>query len=65
MEHASKRVRKPQLDLAWEIVDLIVTLALGLSAAYAIATGRATEAIAATLFAMLHGLRAGYHRRLR
>jgi hypothetical protein len=44
---------------------LIVTLALGLAAAYAIATGSATEATAATLFAAFHGLRATRHRRPR
>jgi hypothetical protein len=59
MERASKRARNPQVDHAREIVDVIVTLALGLSAAYAIATGKAIEATAATLLAAFHGLRAG------
>jgi len=34
-------------------------VALGLAAAYAIATGKAIEATAASLFAAFHGLRAG------
>jgi hypothetical protein len=44
MERASKRAHSRQLDRAWELVDLVVTLALGLTAAYAIATGRANGA---------------------
>jgi hypothetical protein len=65
MERASKRAHSRQLDRAWELVDLVVTLALGLTAAYAIATGRANGATAAVLFAAFRGLRAARRWRLR
>jgi hypothetical protein len=42
MERASKRPPSRQLDRAWELLDPLVTLALGLAAAYAIAMGRAS-----------------------
>jgi hypothetical protein len=54
----------PQLDRGRAIVDLVVTLSLGLAAAYAIATGKASEATALTLAAAFHGLTA-WRRRLR
>ncbi len=54
-----------RLDRAWGIVDLVVTLTLSLTAACAIATGKATEATAATLLVAFHGLRATRHYRLR
>jgi hypothetical protein len=57
MERASKRAHSSQFDLAWEFVDLVVTLMLGLAAAYAIATGKATEATAAALLAAFRSLR--------
>ena len=53
-----------QLDRAWELVDLVVTLALGLAVAYAIATGRANGATAAVLFAAFRGLCAARRWRL-
>jgi hypothetical protein len=65
MERASKRAHSPQLDRAWEIVDLVVTLTLGLAAAYAITTGRTNGATAAALLAAFGGLRAARRWRLR
>ena len=65
MERASKRPPSRRLDPAWELVDLVVTLALGLAAAYAIATGRANGATAAVLFAAFRGLWAARRWRLR
>jgi hypothetical protein len=65
MERASKRAHRRQLDPAWEFVDLVVTLALGLAAAYAIATGRASGATAAVLLAAFRGQWATRRWRLR
>jgi hypothetical protein len=65
MERASKRAHSRQLGPAWEFVDLVVTLALGLAAAYAVTTGRANGATAAVLFAAFRGLWAARRWRLR
>jgi hypothetical protein len=65
MERASKRPPSRWLDPAWELVDLVVTLALGLAAAYSIATSRANGATAVVLFAAFRGLWAARRWRLR
>jgi hypothetical protein len=65
MELASKCAPSRRLDRAWELVDLVVTLALGLAAAYAVTTGRANGATAAVLFAAFRGLWAARRWRLR
>jgi hypothetical protein len=65
MERASKRAHSSQLDRAWELVDLVVTLTLGLAAAYAIAKGRSNGATAAVLLAAFSGLQAARRWRLR
>jgi hypothetical protein len=65
MEHASKRAPSRHLDRAWGFVDMIVTLTLGLAAAYAISMGRVNGATAAALFAVFRGLRAARRWRLR
>lgn len=52
----------PAAERAWQLVDLTVTTALGMAAVWAIVTGRATEAVAASLWIAFRGLRAARHR---
>jgi hypothetical protein len=43
-------------DRVWKVADRTVTATLCLAAAYAVATGQASEGVALTLAAAFHGL---------
>jgi hypothetical protein len=65
MERTTKRALSPQPNHRQEILDRVAILTFCLAAAYAIATGTASEATAAMLFAAFKPLKATSYRRMR